>query len=184
MIGIYNSPSTLICTDLAIGWQTGFDLTVDVRPIGESKDNRRTVNARNVNLADPMFRLLSVRISSGNGEQRPPALSRMFPGDEFQLVLPRGAELSDMIAVGGTARTLIRTPFAGSVKVMDLKGNPVAFTLAGKVVTLEVPAATPVRIYFLPVLDLFVGDPFSLSAQVNRAAVGWEIYSEEIGGEE
>jgi hypothetical protein len=174
------SPSTLICTDLALGYQSGFDLSVDMKPIPMSSDMRRTWDGRLLNLADPAFRSYEVRISSGEGEIRAPALSRLWPGTEFQLVPP--SELGDMVAVGGTSRTLQRTPFVGSIRVYDLAFNAVPFTVAGKVLTLAAPAATAVRIYYRPILELMVTEPWSVNTRASRAEVSWELVSEEVGG--
>ncbi|CAN7330020.1 hypothetical protein [Neorhizobium tomejilense] len=174
------SPSTLICTDLAIGYQSGIDLSVDMKPIGLSADMRRTWNGRLVNLADPAFRLYQIGISSGEGEIRAPALSRLWPGVEFQLVPP--AELSDMIAPGGTSRTLQRTPYIPSIRVYDLAFNAVPFNVAGKVITLVSPAVTAVRIFFRGVYDLTVTEPWSVNTRASRAEVSWTLVSEETGG--
>lgn len=174
------SPSTLICTDLAIGFQTGFDLSVDMRPISEAVDRRRTWNGAFKNLADPAFRLYAVRISSGEGEIRAPALSRLWPGFEFQLIPP--SELDDQIATGGTAMTLQRMPYVESIRVIDLKFNSIPFTVSGKIVTLAAPAATPVRIYYRPILDLVVSDVWTKNTRASRAEVSWELPCEEVGG--
>ena len=182
LIGTHTSPTTMICADLAIGWQTGFDLTLAIRPIGDSAQMERTVNSAALNLADPLFRLLSVRISSGEGEQLPPSLENMFPGDTLSLVPPKSAVMSASIAVGGTTRTLLRTPYAGSIRCIDPSNNSVAFTVVGKVVTLTAAATTPVRIYYLPVLSLTVFEPFDLSYRTSQATVAWNIYTEETGG--
>lgn len=174
------SPSTLICTDLALGYQSGFDLSVDMKPIPMSADMRRTWNGRLLNLADAAFRLYEVRIASGEGEIRAPALSRLWPGTEFQLVPP--SELGDTIAAGGTNRTLQRTPYIDSIRVYDLAFNALPFTVAGKVLTLTSPAATAVRIYYRPILNLMVTEPWSINTRASRAEVSWELVSEEVGG--
>lgn len=174
------SPSTLICVDLALGFQSGFDLSVDMNPIDMSSDMRRTWNGRLLNLADPAFRLYKVRIASGEGEIRAPALSRLWPGTECQLVPP--AELSDMIAPGGTSRTLQRTPHVDSIRVYDLAFNALPFTIVGRVLTLASPAATVIRIYYRPILDLMVTEPWAINTRATRAEVSWELVSEEVGG--
>lgn len=174
------SPSTLICTDLALGFQSGFDLSIDMSPIDMSSDMRRTWNGRLVNLADAAFRLYKVRVASGEGEIRAPALSRLWPGTEFQLVPP--SELGDMIAPGGSSRTLQRAPHVESIRVYDLAFNALPFTVAGKVLTLTSPAVTAVRIYYRPILDLMVTEPWSINTRATRAEVAWELVSEEVGG--
>lgn len=175
------SPSTLICTDLALGYQSGFDLTVDMRPIAMSSDMRRTWNGRLLNLSDPAFRLYQVRINSGEGEIRAPALSALWPGTEFQLVPP--SELSDMIAPGGTSRTLQRTPYVDSIRVKDLGFSDIPFTVADRVITLAAPAATAVRIFYRPILDLMVTEPWTVSTRASRAEVSWDLLAEEVGGD-
>jgi len=179
----YRSPTTLICSNLAVGWQTGFDLTIDINPIAESAAMERTWNGRLVNLADDAFKLFEVRISSGEGDMRPPALDEMWPGKVFSLVPPVGCEHSSRIAQGGTTRTLIRDPHPGSVRCLDLGFVDIPFTVSGRVVTLDAPAETPVRIYYRPVFELMVYAPYSKSQRETRAEAAWSIQAQEVGGE-
>lgn len=179
---MYNSsPSALICTDLAMGWQTGLDLEIEMKPIAESGDIRRTWNGKAVNLADPAFSLFEVRIRSGEQEQRTPALSQLWPGTVIQLVPPLA--LADRIATGGTARTLARDPYLPSLRVLDLGyNNDVEHSVAGRVVTLASAALAPIRIYYRPVLNLMVTEPWSVSGREMRGEVSWDLTCQEVGG--
>ena len=175
------SPTALVCTDLALGWQSGMDLSCSIEPISAAGDITRTWNGRAVNLAMPEFRLFSVRISSGQGEVRSPALSQLWPGTIFQLV-PLN-ELGDVLAVGTQSRTLVRDPHPGSVRCVDAAFEPVEFSVVGRVVTLAAPATSPVRIYYRPVLTLMVTAPWQESFREAAAEVSWSLECEELGGE-
>ncbi|TBA24721.1 hypothetical protein [Rhizobium ruizarguesonis] len=175
------SPTALISTDLALGWQSGMDLSCSIEPISASGDIARTWNGRAVNLAMPEFRLFSVRISSGQGEVRSPALSQLWPGTVFALVPTN--ELGDALAVGTQSRTLVRDPHPGSVRCVDAAFEPVEFSVVGRVVTLSAPATTPVRIYYRPVLTLMVIAPWQESFREAAAEVSWSLECEELGGE-
>lgn len=175
-----NSPTSLICTDLAIGWLSGFDLTIEMSPIASSANLVRDWNGRLHDWSDPNFRLFSVRITSGEGEMRSPALSQLWPGSTFQIVPP--TKLSDTIPAGGTMRTLARDPFPGSLKCVDLNWNDVDFTVDGRTVTLAEPAATPVRIYYRAELAVMVTEPWRESLRESRDSVSWELMCEEVGG--
>ncbi|MGO8083480.1 hypothetical protein [Rhizobium leguminosarum] len=174
------SPTALICTDLAIGWQTGFDITSEMGSISEAGDMTRSWNGRKVNLAMPEFRLYYVRISSGQGEVRSPALSRMWPGTVFTMVPIN--ELPDVIPTGMQSRTLERDPHPGSIRCVDPEFNAIPFAVDGRVVTLAAPAATPVRIYFRPVLTLIVTAPWKETFREAGAEVSWSLECEELGG--
>lgn len=175
------SPTALVSTDLALGWQSGMDLSCSIEPIAESGDMTRTWNGRKVNLAMPEFRLYSVRISSGQGEVRSPALSQLWPGTVFTLVPTN--ELGDALSVGTQSRTLVRDPYPGSVRCVDAAFEPVAFAVVGRVVTLAAPATTPVRIYFRPILTLMVTAPWQESFREAAAEVSWSLECEELGGD-
>lgn len=77
--------TTMIQTDLAIGWMTGLNLTCDVQPIEESASMAISWNGSSKNLAPDQFRLLSFVLSS-HDDMLPPYLSDLFPGKEFSLV--------------------------------------------------------------------------------------------------
>lgn len=171
--------TTLISADLAIGWQTALGLTVELSPIEESAHIVRSWNGRARNLAAPEFQLFACTISSSE-DMRPPALSRMWPGATFSIVPP--AELSDVIQPGATSRTLIRPAYSGSVRCVTRTYEPVPFSLTGdRIVALTAPATEPVRIYFRPILNLFVTEPWSTSTHEQNAEVSWSLTAEEEG---
>lgn len=172
--------TALISADLAIGWQTALGLTVEISPIEESASIVRSWNGRARNLAAPEFQLFSCTISSSE-DMRPPALSSMWPGATFTLVPP--AELSDVIQQGATSRTLIRNPHPGSVRCLTKNFESVPFSVSGRVVSLSAAATQPVRIYYRPVLKLFVTEPWQVSTHEQDAEVSWSLTAEEEGGE-
>ncbi len=176
------SPTTLICEDLALGWQSGFDISCDLNPISEWMEKERTWNAELVDLADPAFRLFQVTIGSGEGEIRPPALMAILRQPFFYIVPP--AELPDGIPLGGTMRTLDRDPHPGSVVCVDPEFNAVPFTVDGRVITLSAPASTPVRIYYRPVLKVTLTEPWKLSESERLAESSWSFNAAEVGGDE
>ncbi|MEF3134624.1 hypothetical protein OS035_24515 [Rhizobium sp. 268] len=170
----------LIAPDLALGWQSGTDLTFTMRPISESAQKERTWNGKIVGLGSPEFRLYSYRITSGAGEYRMPALSRMWPDTVFSIVPP--LPLGDVIPTGFQSRTLERTPYAPSVRCLTLGFEDVPFTLNGDVVTLSSPAAAPVRIYYQPILEVVVTEPWEATLREQAADVSWSLTCEEVGG--
>jgi len=172
--------TTLISDNLAIGWQTALGLTIELAPIDESAHIVRSWNGRARNLAAPEFQLFACTISSSD-DMRPPALSDMWPGKTFTMVPP--AELSDVIQPGASSRTLIRTPHPGSVRCLTRNFADVAFTVAGKTVTLASPATEPVRIFYRPVLKLFITEPWTSSTHEQNAQVSWTLVAEEEGGD-
>lgn len=172
--------TSLISDDLAMGWQTALDLQVSISPISDASQIVRTWNGKALNLAAEEFQLFRVDISSSM-DMRPPALSKMWPGATFTMVPP--AELSDVIGNGGTSRTLIRDPYEGSVRCLTRNFEDVDFSVNGRVVTLDTAATEPVRIYFRPILHLFVVEPWSVSTAERRAEVSWNLVTEEQGGD-
>lgn len=172
----------LIAPDLALGWQSGADLTFTLRPVSEAAEMDRTWNGRKVNLASDEFRLYSVRISSGSAEYRMPALAEMWPGTQFSIVPP--LRLGDVIPTGSQSRTLGRTPYAPSVRSLTLDFIDVPFTLDGNVVTLAAPATAPVRIYYQPELQVMVTEPWEATLREKDADVSWSMTCEEVGGED
>ncbi|MDH0123308.1 hypothetical protein ABE562_04920 [Brucella intermedia] len=175
----YPITTALISTDLAIGWQTALGLTVELTPIEESAHIIRSWNGRARNLAADEFKLLACTISSSE-DMRPPAISRMWPGATFTMVPP--AELSDVIQPGATSRTLIRPAYPGTVRCVTRTYEPVPFTLIGdRIVSLTAPATEPVRVYFRPILNLFVTEPWSTSTHEQNAEVSWSLTAEEEG---
>jgi hypothetical protein len=172
--------TTLISADLAMGYQTALGLTVDISPIEESANIVRSWNGRARNLSAPEFQLFSCTISSSE-DIRPPALSNMWPGATFTLVPP--AELSDVIQQGASSRTLIRNPHPGSVRCLTKNFVAVPFSVSGRVVTLSSAATESVRIYYRPILKLFVVEPWQTSTHELKAEVSWSLTAEEEGGE-
>lgn len=172
--------TALISADLAIGWQTALGLTTELSPIEESASIVRSWNGRARNLAAPEFQLFSCTISSSE-DMRPPALSSMWPGATFTLVPP--SELSDVIQQGATSRTLIRNPHPGSVRCLTKNFVAMPFTVSGRVLTLSTAATEPVRIFYRPILKLFVTEPWTISTHEQNADVSWSLTAEEEGGD-
>lgn len=169
----YGPTTALVCTDLALGWHSALDLTCTLSPVDESADIRRTWNGKAVNLAAAEFRLFAVEIASGESEMRAPALGRLWPGSI--LWISPTVDLGEYIAVGETSITLQRTPLAGSVRCLTLGFEDVAHTVDGDVVTLAAPATGAIRVYYRPVLECIVTEPWSISDRKRRAEVSWSF---------
>ncbi len=179
---MYNgSPSKIVCSAMPLGWQSGTDLTANISLIDDAADMRRSWNGRIRNFADPAFRLYRVEISSGDGEYMTPALTRLMPGDEFDIVFD--ADFEDFIVTGATTRTLIRNPHPGSIRVKNLGWDDVPFSVAGRVVTLSSAAATPVRISYRPVLQVAVTEPVKWTERASDRKVSWSLVTEEVGSD-
>lgn len=173
--------TSLVSTDLAIGWQTALGLSVDMSPIDKSANIVRSWNGRAKNLAADEFKLFECSISS-SGDMRPPALSNMWPGAVFTIVPP--AELSDTIQAGATSRTLIRKPFSGSIRCLTLNFKDVPFEVIGsQTVRLLSPSNEVTRIFYRPELTLFVTEPWRISTNELKADVSWSLTAEEVGGD-
>ena len=172
----YAPITTLICDDLAIGWQTGNDLSVTVAPIAASANFVRSWNGRAKILTAPEFELFSVRISA-SGDVRPPALADFFAGKTFDLVPVDWP--AEVIPTGGWMRTLRRNPYPGSIRVLTLGFEDVAFGLDGRNVMID-ERDEPVRIYYRPMLTLFVTEPWTSTYRENSQEVTWELVAEEL----
>jgi hypothetical protein len=174
----YEPLTTLIAPALGIGWQSGTDLTVDVQPIAASGNIVRNWNGIAKNLADPEFRLFAIRISSGEGEYRPPALANMWPGATFTIVPPN--EYALLIPTGGTTAVFPR--LVHSARALTLGFDDVEFTVSGKSVTLSSPATEPVRVYARWIHEVMVIEPWTESYQERIAESRWSLSTEEVGG--
>jgi hypothetical protein len=168
------SPTSLIISELGIGWQSGLDIHESLKPI-EAGELRRTVNGDLVNLTSVEFRRLVLRISSD--DIRPPALSHLWRGDVLTVVPV--TELGDLIPAGGHSRTLVRDPHPGSVRCLTLAFGDVPCTVDGRVVTLSSPAAEPARIYYRPSLTMMVSG-WSVDESEAAASSSWSLDLEEI----
>jgi hypothetical protein len=158
------------------------DLSASVSLIDAAADMRRSWNGRIRNFGDPAFRLFRIELSSGDGEMKTPPMTRLMPGDEFELVL--STDFEDFIATGGTTRTLIRTPYAGSVTCKNLGWDDIAFSRSGSIITLSTPAVAPVRIAYRPVLQVAVVEPVKWSTKEQSPDVSWSLTVEEVGSDE
>ena len=173
--------TSMICSDLAIGWQTCTDLTFDFQPIEDAMYLDRTWNGAVEDMSDPAFDLFSVTIrSSGPAELRAPALDNVRRKAEF-LCVPT-FELDDVFYAGEAIRTLKRDPHPGSIRVLTLGFTDVPFTAAGRVITLSAAAPSVLRIYYRPVLKLKVFQPWKQTYSDANTEVSWELYCEEVGG--
>lgn len=168
------TPTSLSADLLAIGWQTGFSIRENLRPI-DAGELRRTVNGTLVNLMVDEFRKYALTISSD--DIRPPALAHLWRGS--QLTITPASEIGDMIAAGGSSRTLARTPASGSIRCLTKRFDAVPFTISGKVVTLPSPAVGVVRIYYRPVLSMMVVG-WSADTDEAEASTAWSIDLEEV----
>jgi hypothetical protein len=158
----FKGHTKLYCPKLGIGWQTALNISVELSPIASSANIVRTWNGGAVNLADPMYRLYALRISSGADDMRPPALANMWPGEEFTTaVFPRKVH---------------------SARVLTLGFTDVAHTFANKTVTLSAPATEVVRVYARLEHEVMVTEPWRQTYQEADAQYSWQLGTEEVGG--
>lgn len=177
----YTTLTSLICLDLAIGWQSCSDLTIDRSYIEGAVVKDRTWNGAAVDMSDPAFDLMSVTIkASGPGELRPPALDHVQHLPSFQCV--PSFELTDVIYPGGTMRTLARDPHPGSVRVLTLGFDDMPFSMDGRLITLSAAAPSVLRVYYRPVLTLTVWEALKVTDSDNSKEVSWELICQEVGG--
>lgn len=169
-----NSPTSLIISELGIGWQSGLDIHESLKPI-EAGELRRTVNGALLNLTAVEFRKLVLRISSD--DIRPPALSQLWRGDVLTVVPV--TEMGDLVPAGGQSRTLVRDPHPGSVRCLTRGFGDVPCTVVGRVVTLPTPASEAVRIYYRPMLSMMVSG-WSIDESEAAASSSWSLDLEEI----
>lgn len=174
----YEGHTKLLCPALGIGWQTALNLSVELSPIAESAAIERDWNGRAVNLADPMFRLFAIRISSGADDMRPPALANLWPGDTFTIVPP--GETCAIIPAGGSTAIFPRT--IHSARALTLGFDDVAHSFAEKTVTLSSPATETVRVYARQEHEVMVTEPWRQSLQEAEASYSWQLATEEVGG--
>lgn len=176
------SPTALICDDLALGWQSGFDLSFQRSVIQEAAQVVRDWNGRAKDWSDPAFRKYQFRISSGTGEMRTPALADKWPGKTFHMVPP--IEEKESIPVGGTMKTLLHVPHPSYFRVVDSSFDDVGYTLSGQTVTLDEPAEKVVSILYVREYHVIVTEGHTTSLQEASADIAWDIVVEEVGGDE
>ncbi|MEY9198455.1 hypothetical protein ABIA16_003571 [Sinorhizobium fredii] len=175
------SPTELICIDLALGWQSGRNLSFERQPIQEATSNAvRYWHGEADDWTDEEFQdLYEYTISSGDGEMRNPAFSRMQIGQKFNIVLPH--EHVDFIATGGTVRTLKRIPHASYLRVVDVEWNDVAFSAAGAVITLAAPAVRPVNIFYRSE-DYVILRSWRDGLSEGKGDTSWSLTCADVGG--
>lgn len=178
MMTEYTTPTEILAPALGLGWQTGFDLSVELSPIAASANIVRNWNGIAKNLVDPEFRLFALRISSGD-DMRPPALADMWPGTVFSIVPPN--ELMRVIPVGGTAVTFSRP--VHSARALTMGFDDVSSSIAGKTVTLSAPATEPLRVYARLQYEVIVTEPWRETYREAEAASQWQLATEEVGGD-
>jgi len=159
---------------IAIGLGADRQIKESLQPI-DTGDLRRTVNGVLVSLADPAFKKYKLSVSCD--DMLPPAFGSIWRGQ--QLTVSPVSEIADVVAVGGTSRTLERDPVAGSIRCVDIDGGTHAFTVAGRVVTLSSAATKPTRIFYRPTLTMMVSQ-HSVDHDEAAASVSWSLDLEEI----
>ena len=177
MMTEYSTPTEILAPDLGFGWQTGFNLSVELSPIAASANIVRNWNGRAKNLVDPEFRLFAIRISSGD-DMRPPALANMWPGTVFSIVPPN--ELMIVIPTGSTAAVFPRAIHSARALTMDFED--ISSSIGGKTVTLSSPATVPVRVYARLQYEVMVTEPWRETYQEAAATSQWQLMTEELGG--
>jgi len=173
----YTSPTAILAPALGFGWQTGFDLSVELSPIAASARIVRNWNGIAKNLVDPEFRLFALRISSGD-DMRPPALANMWPGTVFSIVPPN--ELMIVIPTGGTSAVFPRS--VHSARALTTGFDDISSSISGKTVTLSAPAVEPVRVYARLQYEVIVTEPWRETYREADASSQWQLMTEELGG--
>jgi hypothetical protein len=174
----YEGHTKILAPALGIGWQTAFNLSIEMSPISGSASMTRDWNGRMVNLADPMFRLFAIRISSGADDLRPPALANMWPGETFTIVPP--SEVCVVIPVGSSTAIFPRK--IHSARALTLGFDKVAQSFADKIVTLAAPATEPVRVFARMEHEVMVTEPWQQTFREAEAQYSWQLPTEEVGG--
>lgn len=177
MMPEYSTPTEILAPNLGIGWQTGFDLSVELSPIAASANIVRNWNGVAKNLVDPEFRLFALRLTSGD-DMRPPALAGMWPGTVFSIVPPN--EVMLVIPVGGSAAIFPRA--IHSARALTMSFEDVESSSAGKTVTLTAPATEPVRVYARLQYQVIVTEPWRETYREAAASSQWQLVTEELGG--
>lgn len=177
MMAEYSTPTEILANDLGIGWQTGFDLSVELSPIAASANIVRNWNGRAKNLVDPEFRLFALQITSGD-DMRPPALADMWPGTVFTIVPPN--EVMLVIPTGGSAAAFPRT--VHSARALTMAFDDMPSSIGGKTVTLSAPATEPVRVYARLQYEVIVTEPWRETYREAAATSQWQLMTEELGG--
>ncbi len=177
MMNEYTTPTEILAAALGLGWQTGFDLSVELSPIAASANIVRNWNGIAKNLVDPEFRLFAIRISSGD-DMRPPALANLWPGTVFSIVPPN--EVMIVIPTGGTAAVFPRA--VHSARALTMGFDDVSSSINGKTVTLSAPATEPVRVYARQQYEVIVTEPWRETYREVEAASQWQLATEELGG--
>ena len=160
--------------DLALGLGADRQIKESLSPV-DSGDLRRTINGALTSLVDPAFRKFKLSVSCD--DMHTPGFASAWKGR--QLTVRPSSDLTDLIAVGGISRTLERDPVAGSVRAVDVDGATVAFTVAGRVVTLGAAAAKTTRLFYRPVLVMLVAS-WSTDQDEAGATTSWQLELEEV----
>ncbi|WP_107675016.1 hypothetical protein [Agrobacterium sp. LAD9] len=174
----FEGHTKLLCPALGIGWQTALNLSVEMSPISGSANITRTWNGGIVNLADPMFRLYAIRISSGADDMRPPALANLWPGETFSIVPP--GELCVVIPVGSSTALFPRK--VHEARALTLGFEDIPFTFSGKTITLSSAATEPVRVFARLQYEVMVWEPWDITFNEADAQYSWQLVTEEVGG--
>lgn len=177
-MAVFEGHTKILAPDLGIGWQTALNLTVRFSPIASSAKLDRDWNAASVDLADPMFRLYRITLSSGADDMRPPALADKWPGTAFSLVPP--GELSLVIPTGGTTAVFERT--IHEARALTLGFEDIPFTFSGKTITLSSAATEPVRVFARLQYEVMVWEPWDITFNEADAQYSWQLVTEEVGG--
>lgn len=170
------SPTKILAPELGIGWQTGFDIVVDVQEMSHDGEIERDWNGSYIDMTEPEFQLYEIRISSSD-DLLPPALTNMWKGRVFSIVPPNEHVL--VIPTGGTAVQFPRK--IHTARALTLGFEKVAVSFADKVATLSAPASEPVRVIALFEHEVVVTQPYRNSLQEREVRYSWDITTEETG---
>lgn len=169
-------PTKILAPELGLGWQTGFDIVVDVQEIGHDGEIERDWNGNYVDMTEPEFQLYEIRISSSD-DMLPPALANMWKGKVFSIVPPNEHTL--VIPTGGSSVQFPRK--IHSVRAITMSSENVPVTFLDKVATLVAPAVEPIRVIVRFEHEVVVTQPYRNSMQEREVRYTWDLTTEETG---
>ncbi len=169
-------PTKILAPELGLGWQTGFDIVVDVVPMSDDGEIERDWNGKYVDMTEPEFQLYEIRISSSD-DMLPPALANMWKGKVFSIVPPNEHTL--VIPTGGSSIQFPRK--IHSVRAITMSSENVPVTFLDKVATLAAPAVEPIRVIVRYEHEVVVTQPYRNSMQEREVRYTWDLTTEETG---
>jgi hypothetical protein len=146
-------PSLLI-GGITAGWQSCMNVTCEFSPIADSAHVVRSWNGTPLNLADSAFKMYRVVLSC-DGDMLSPTLMHLWPGTRFTMIPPE-----EFAEPTGYPQ---QRPAYGSVRTVDRH-----FVVGGGE-----------RRFYRPILDMYVTEPWRVTANEREKSVSWQLTAEE-----